>query len=326
MKLAKLRSSDITDKSVYKARRRVLRAGAGLGIGGLAGASTIGLGGGVASALLPANAGAAQIGADGFKAPDALTEQSVATSYNNFYELGTAKSDPLDNAHLLTVEPWSIRVDGLCGKPGTYTLEDILKGQSIEERIYRFRCVEAWSMVIPWNGFPLAGLLRRFEPSSDARYVAFETVVQKGLPGIERGVLDFPYVEGLRMDEAMHPLTLIATGMYGEDLPPQNGAPLRLVVPWKYGYKSIKSIVRIAFTASEPPTSWNRNAPHEYGFYSNVNPERSHPRWSQAKERRLTGGGTLSSLLSPKIETDFMNGYAEQVASLYDGMDLQKFH
>lgn len=242
------------------------------------------------------------------------------TSYNNFYELGTGKGDPVKNASALKTEPWSVTIDGECDKPGTYALEDILKPHDLEERIYRFRCVEAWSMVIPWVGFSLGDLLKRFEPNSKAKYVAFETLYDKEnpLPGQRRNVLDWPYREGLRMDEAMHPLTMLATGIYGKPLPNQNGAPLRLVVPWKYGFKSIKSIVRIRFMETQPETSWNMSGPREYGFYSNVNPRVSHPRWSQARERVI---GKLF-----KQPTLMFNGYEEEVSPLYAGMDLRKFY
>jgi len=260
-----------------------------------------------------------------FRTTEEITSQETATTYNNFYELGTDKGDPVRYANRLVTDPWSVVVDGECNKPGTFTLEDILKPHDVEERIYRLRCVEAWSMVIPWNGFSLGDLLKRFEPTGNAKYVAFETIVDERLPGQRRPVLDWPYREGLRMDEAMHPLTILATGMYGEVIPNQNGAPLRLVVPWKYGFKSIKSIVRISFTEKEPPTSWNMSAPHEYGFFSNVNPEVNHPRWSQAKERRLSGSSKgISALFAPKVETKFLNGYADQVASLYSDLDLKK--
>jgi sulfoxide reductase catalytic subunit YedY len=219
-----------------------------------------------------------------------------------------------------------VEVAGECDKPGVYTLEDILKPHAMEERIYRLRCVEAWSMVVPWLGFGLGDLLQRFAPNSRAKYVAFETLYDpERLPGQRQRVIDWPYVEGLRMDEAMHPLTLLATGCYGDALPGQCGAPLRLVVPWKYGFKSIKSIVKIRFTERQPPTSWNKMQPREYGFFSNVNPDVDHPRWSQARERRITSGG-LSALFTPKIDTLPFNGYAEQVAALYDGMDLRKYY
>lgn len=262
-----------------------------------------------------------------FSTSDEITSQETATSYNNFYELGTNKGDPVKNAKQLKTDPWSVTVEGECAKPGVYTLEDILKPHAIEERIYRHRCVEAWSMVVPWNGFSLGDLLKRFEPNGNAKYVAFETIFDPDrLVGQRSRVLDWPYVEGLRIDEAMHPLAMMAIGMYGEEIPNQNGAPMRLIVPWKYGFKGIKSIVKIRFTDKEPPTSWNRSAPHEYGFYSNVNPEVSHPRWSQAKERRLVGeSGGLASLFTPKVETQMLNGYADEVGELYSSMDLAKF-
>jgi len=262
-----------------------------------------------------------------FSTDEEQSSFKTATTYNNFYELGTDKGDPKRYADRLRTEPWSLTIDGECAKPGVYTLEDIIKPHALEERIYRMRCVEAWSMVIPWNGFALADLIKRFEPTSKAKYVAFETVVQDDLPGVRRNVLEWPYREGLRMDEAMHPLAMMATGMYGQFMPNQNGAPIRLVVPWKYGYKSIKSVVRMSFVEEQPETSWNLSAPSEYGFYSNVNPGRSHPRWSQSEERRLSGdAGGISALFSGKVDTLFMNGYADQVAGLYEGMDLQKFH
>lgn len=240
-------------------------------------------------------------------------------SYNNFYELGYNKDDPQRNAAALKTDSWNVEIAGECAKPDVYALEDILKPHDFEERIYRFRCVEAWSMVIPWVGFPLADLLKRFEPTSKAKYVAFETIYDKEnpLPGQRRPALAWPYREGLRMDEAMHPLTLLATGIYGKPLLNQNGAPLRLVVPWKYGFKSIKSIVKIRFTETQPETSWNMAGPREYGFYSNVNPNVSHPRWSQSRERVI---GQLF-----KQKTLMFNGY-EEVAELYKGMDLRKFY
>jgi sulfoxide reductase catalytic subunit YedY len=244
------------------------------------------------------------------------------TTYNNFYEFGTDKGDPARLAPKFRPRPWSVTVAGEAELRGTFTLEDILKPHPLEERVYRLRCVEAWSMFIPWIGFPLGDLLKRFRPTSRARYVAFKTVLRpEELPGQRFPVLDWPYVEGLRMDEAMHPLTLMAVGLYGDVLPGQNGAPLRLVVPWKYGFKSIKSIVEIRFTEQPPPTSWNRSAPQEYGFYANVNPDVDHPRWSQARERRIGAG-----LFAPRVPTLPFNGYAEQVAGLYRGMDLRKHY
>jgi sulfoxide reductase catalytic subunit YedY len=245
------------------------------------------------------------------------------TSYNNFYELGVDKGDPAENAKYLTTRPWSVAIEGEVTKPKTLAIEDVMKLAPLEERIYRLRCVEAWSMVIPWVGFPLSALIKRAEPTNNAKFVQFVTLVdpqrmpgQK--PGVFGGVIDWPYVEGVRMDEAMHPLTLIAVGLYGEVLPGQNGAPLRLVVPWKYGFKSIKSIVKLRFTEKQPANSWNTMQPQEYGFYSNVNPEVDHPRWSQATERRI--GEFL------RRKTLMFNGYGEQVASLYKGMDLRKFY
>ncbi|NND90470.1 MAG: protein-methionine-sulfoxide reductase catalytic subunit MsrP [Granulosicoccus sp.] len=317
MKMAGIRSSEITDQRLFRQRRQLIQASLAAGV-----ASVLTHQAAAQAASLPG-----PIARSAFSTDEQLTSRETATTYNNFYELGTDKGDPVRYANRLKTEPWSVVIDGECSKPGTYTLEDVLKPHAIEERIYRMRCVEAWSMVIPWNGFSLAQLLKRFEPTSRAKYVAFETVVQDDLPGIRRNVLQWPYREGLRMDEAMHPLTLVTIGMYGEVLPNQNGAPLRLVVPWKYGYKSIKSIVRISFVEEQPPTSWNMSAPQEYGFYSNVNPGRRHPRWSQAKERRLSGDtSALAALFASKIDTLFMNGYADEVAGLYDGMDLQKFH
>jgi sulfoxide reductase catalytic subunit YedY len=262
--------------------------------------------------------------ADVEKWPGSTTEKANTfeeiTGYNNFYEFGTDKGDPARYAHTLKTRPWSVQVSGEAAKTGTFTLEDILKPHSLEERIYRLRCVEAWSMVIPWVGFPLADLLKRFEPTSNAKYVQFITLADREqMRGVRSSVLEWPYREGLTIAEAMHPLAFVAVGLYGKVLPNQNGAPLRTVLPWKYGFKSCKSIVRIHFTDRQPQTSWNMAAPQEYGFYSNVNPQVDHPRWSQASERRLTGG-----LISPRIPTQMFNGYAEQVASLYTGLDLVK--
>lgn len=316
----RIRSSEITPEDVFLRRREFLAA-AGLAIGGT-----------TAAGMWPASFANAAVPSLGTIAgwPDStdetLTPEEQATSYNNFYELGTDKGDPKKNADRLITDPWSVEIAGECGKPGNYTLEDILKPHSNEERIYRLRCVEAWSMVIPWVGFPLADLLKRFEPTGNARYVQFETLLDKErLPGQQYPVLQWPYVEGLRMDEAMHPLTMMVVGMYGKILPNQSGAPLRLVVPWKYGFKSIKSIVKISFVEQQPDTSWNLSAPGEYGFYSNVNPKVSHPRWSQAKERRLDGESKgLAALFADKQETLMFNGYADEVAGLYAGMDLKQ--
>ncbi|WP_411892761.1 protein-methionine-sulfoxide reductase catalytic subunit MsrP [Yoonia sp. SDW83-1] len=291
-----LTPADVTPKSVYLNRRQILAGTVGLGAIGLAGAAT---------------------------AQDALEPNTLEeiTTYNNYYEFGTGKSDPAQNAHKLVTSPWSIKVDGMVDNPGDYALADLLDGLTVEDRIYRFRCVEAWSMVIPWNGIELADILNKVGVQSGAKYVAFETVVQpENMIGVQRRVLDFPYVEGLRLDEAMHPLTIMATGIYGEPIANQNGAPIRLVVPWKYGFKSIKSIVRITLTDEEPPISWNKANAREYGFYSNVNPTVDHPRWSQATERRIGGG-----LFSPRIDTLMFNGYEDEVASLYEGMDLTEF-
>jgi sulfoxide reductase catalytic subunit YedY len=248
-------------------------------------------------------AGAQHVGAD--------------TTYNNFYEFGYDKGDPAEHAHAMVTEPWSIKVGGLVDRPGDYALADLLEGLETEERIYRLRCVEGWSMVIPWNGVELADVLAKAGVQEGARFVAFETTVQpEVMPGVQRQVLDFPYVEGLRLDEAQHPLTILATGLYGEPMPNQNGAPIRLVVPWKYGFKSIKSIVRISLVEEQPPATWNLTNPSEYGFYSNVNPNVDHPRWSQATERPIGGG-----LFSSRQPTLMFNGY-DEVASLYEGMDL----
>jgi len=297
-----LTDNDVTDYEVYQERRRFIKTG-------VAAMGLIGTGGwGTAQALsLP-------LGED-----DKKTPYEDVTTYNNFYEFGTGKNDPALNAGDFKTSPWKVVVDGACGKPGDYDLEDILKPHSTEERIYRLRCVEGWSMVIPWNGFQLSAMLKQFEPTSNAKYVRFETLHDpKQMPGQRRKVLDWPYVEGLRMDEAMNELSFIATGLYGKELPNQNGAPLRLVVPWKYGFKSIKSIARISFVEDEPQSSWMKAIPEEYGFYAKVNPRVSHPRWSQRRERRI---GEFR-----KRKTLMFNGYEEQVAHLYKGMDLKKFY
>ena len=249
-----------------------------------------------------------------------LTSLEDLTSYNNFYEFGTGKEDPAAYAGALKTDPWSVVIDGLVDKPGTYDLADVMKDQPLEERIYRFRCVEAWSSVVPWIGFQLSGLLTRVGVQPGAKYVAFETLVRpEEMPGQSSPFIEWPYREGLRLDEAMHPLTILATGLYGEPMPNQNGAPIRLVVPWKYGFKSIKTIVKISLVADMPKTTWNMLQPNEYGFYSNVNPTVDHPRWSQASERPLGGG-----LFSGRQETLMFNGYADQVAGLYAGQDLAK--
>ncbi len=295
-----LKYSQITPKADFLNRRQVMA--------GMAGAAAIGLSGQGAFA-------AGQYSTS--EKPNTLKD---ITSYNNFYEFGTGKDDPAKHAHSLTTDPWSVKIDGMVDNPGSYGLEDILSNATIEERIYRFRCVEAWSMVIPWNGFQLSQLLERVSPQSGAKYVSFETLVRpEEMPGQNSALLDWPYREGLRLDEAMHPLTLIATGIYGEDLPNQNGAPLRLVVPWKYGFKSIKSIVRMTLTDKQPQATWNMQNPREYGFYSNVNPNVDHPRWSQASERPIGGG-----LFAKRKATLMLNGYEEEVAGMYAGMDMSK--
>jgi sulfoxide reductase catalytic subunit YedY len=254
-----------------------------------------------------------------FATDESQTDYGDATRYNNFYEFGTDKGDPKEYSGSLVTRPWSVAIKGEVGKPGTIAFEDLIKPHTPEERIYRHRCVEAWSMVIPWVGFPLGDVLKRFEPTSKAKYVAFRTLLDpQQMPGQRRPVLDWPYTEGLRLDEAMHPLTILAIGMYGHVLPNQNGAPLRLVVPWKYGFKGIKSIVAIRLTETQPPTAWNTSAPNEYGFYSNVNPAVDHPRWSQKTERRIGEFRRRATLP--------FNGYGDQVAGLYAGMDLTKFY
>lgn len=316
MKLAGIRSSEITDESVFKQRRHLIQAAAAVGMTGAIGTDAF-------AATDPLGQ---PITKTDYTVEGELTSEDTATSYNNFYELGTDKGDPVKNAKFLKTDPWSVTVDGECDAPGNFTLEDILKPHAIEERVYRLRCVEAWSMVIPWNGFALGDLLKRFKPNSKAKYVAFETVSDQKLPGMRSPVLDWPYREGLRIDEAMNPLAFLAIGMYGNVIPNQNGAPIRLVVPWKYGFKSIKSIVKISFTEDMPATSWNISSPHEYGFFSNVNPDVSHPRWSQAKERKLTGSsGGIAALFASKSETAYLNGYADEVGELYKDMDLKKF-
>ncbi len=272
------------------------------------------------AAALVATPGLAQIEAapSRFSTDAAPNSLEDITSYNNFYEFGTGKEDPASYAGSLTTEPWSIVIDGLVDKPGTYDLSDVMKDQPLEERIYRLRCVEAWSMVVPWIGFELAGLLTRVGVQSGAKFVAFETLVRpEEMPGQSSPFIEWPYREGLRLDEAMHPLTILATGLYGEAMPNQNGAPIRLVVPWKYGFKSIKSIVRISLVAEMPPTTWNMLQPSEYGFYANVNPTVDHPRWSQASERMVGSG-----LFGGRQDTLMFNGYEADVASLYAGQDL----
>lgn len=299
MKKTGLGWSDVTPKHLWLNRRAVM-AGAGAAL--LAGPAMAKL------TYSPSR----------FSTTEAPNSLEDITTYNNFYEFGTGKEDPARNAGALTTDPWSITIDGMVENPGTYDLADILKDQPLEERIYRFRCVEAWSMVVPWIGFELSGLLNRVGVQPSAKYVAFETLVRpEEMVGQQSPILEWPYREGLRLDEAMHPLTILATGLYGEEMPKQNGAPIRLVVPWKYGFKSIKSIVRITLTDQQPQTTWNMLQPSEYGFYSNVNPNVDHPRWSQASERRIGAG-----LFAGRQDTLMFNGYEEEVASLYAGMDL----
>ncbi len=303
-------SSEITDRSTYLRRREFLQTAVGATLAAATAFASASAQGGARQKLAGVKKGP-------FGTTEAWTPYEDVTTYNNFYEFGIDKDAPSQNAGSFKVKPWSVKVEGEVAKPATYTLEDILRPHSLEERVYRLRCVEAWSMVIPWVGFPLGDLIKRFEPTSRAKYVEFTTLLDPGqMPGQRRGVLEWPYLEGLRMDEAMHPLTILAVGLYGEVLPNQNGAPLRLVVPWKYGFKSIKSIVRMRFVEKEPRTAWNTQAPDEYGFYSNVNPDVDHPRWSQGRERRI---GEFF-----KRKTLMFNGYADQVASLYTGLDLRR--
>ncbi|MDD5030183.1 MAG: protein-methionine-sulfoxide reductase catalytic subunit MsrP [Rhodoferax sp.] len=314
----------ITPEPVYRARRELIGAMTGIA----AGAALTGWAGRAAFAQATAPGGAKRLlgvvrsAVPGALSMDQPTDIKDATSYNNFYEFGTDKADPARTAGALKTSPWTVQVDGLVAKPGRFAIEDLLKLSALEERIYRLRCVEGWSMVIPWVGYSLANLIKRVQPLGSAKFVEFVTLADPAtMPGVRSRVLDWPYVEGLRLDEAMHPLTLLAFGMYGAVLPNQNGAPLRLVVPWKYGFKSSKSLVRIRFTDQQPPTAWNKAAAHEYGFYSNVNPQVDHPRWSQGSERRIGEDG----LFARKRKTLLFNGYEAQVGQLYAGMDLKKF-
>jgi sulfoxide reductase catalytic subunit YedY len=317
-------SSEITPPSIYQSRRDLIK----LMASGAAGAAMASWAARDARASVERPGKLAALSGMPSKVPGALTMEKVtdykdAASYNNFYEFGTDKSDPARNAHTLKTSPWSVEVEGLVNKPGKYSLEDLLKLSPMEERIYRLRCVEGWSMVIPWVGYSLAELIKRVEPQGSAKFVEFVTLAdRKTMPYVGSRVLDWPYVEGLRLDEAMNPLTLLAFGMYGEVLPNQSGAPVRLVVPWKYGFKSGKSLVKIRFTDKQPATAWNKAAANEYGFYSNVNPDVDHPRWSQATERRIGEGG----LFAKRHKTLLFNGYEAQVGQLYAGMDLKKFY
>ncbi len=304
-------SSEITPKDVWLNRRSILKSAAALG----------------ATTLAAPLAACGQEAATGtsYTTDEPVTPYQDVTGYNNFYEFGLQKTDPARHSGDFNPRPWTIEVDGLVNNPRTFDIDDLIASQTIEERIYRMRCVEAWSMVIPWNGFPLSALLNQVEPLSSAKYVAFETVVRpEEMPG-QRGFfqpLPWPYREGLRLDEAMHPLTILSTGVFGETLPNQNGAPVRLVVPWKYGFKGIKSIVKITLTEQEPPSTWNVSAPNEYGFYANVNPNVPHPRWSQATERRIGTGGFFGA---DRRETLMFNGYADEVADMYADMDLTRY-
>lgn len=304
--------SEITPRDIYLNRRRLMAGAAGFAL--------------AASLRRPSEAAALNMVKSPLSATDEkLTSREDITTYNNYYEFGTDKASPAAKAKSLKTSPWTVKIDGLVSKPADYALEDLIKPVTLEERIYRMRCVEGWSMVIPWVGLPLGDLIKRVEPLASAKYVAFETAYRPDeMPGTDTifPVLDWPYVEGLRMDEAMHPLAILAVGLYGETLPNQNGAPIRLVVPWKYGFKGIKSITRISFVEKQPETAWNKQAPNEYGFYANVNPRVDHPRWSQATERRIGEGG----LFVKRRPTLPFNGYADQVAQLYSGMDLTKFY
>jgi methionine sulfoxide reductase catalytic subunit len=310
-----IRSSEITDKKVYLNRREFIRAAGGSAVAaaaGIIGAESVVQARGAAHGRKLENVKKGPFGTD--EKPNAWED---ITSYNNYYEFGTDKGSPAELSKYLKPDPWTVAVEGECNKKAAYHLEDILHGETLEERIYRHRCVEAWSMVIPWVGFPLANFIKRCEPTAKAKYVEFTTLYDpKQMPGVRMPVLRWPYVEGLRMDEAMHPLTILVVGLYGEVVPNQNGAPLRLAVPWKYGFKHVKSIVKIRFVEKQPLNTWQQQAPEEYGFYANVNPTVDHPRWSQATERRI--GEFL------KRKTVMFNGYGDQVASLYAGMDLRR--
>ena len=320
-------SSEITPESVYINRRRFIGKGAGIALGGAAAGSVL-MGGTVRGALArgPGQASAqtspgGQRDWSGVRSEldEELTPYEDVISYNNFYEFGAEKDDPVKNAHTLQPRPWTIEVGGMCANPGVYGLEDFIQPGTMEDRVYRMRCVEAWSMVIPWYGFALKDVIDRADPLGSARYVEFKTLYNPvQMPGQRSRILDWPYVEGLRLDEARHPLTILATGVYGRDLPNQNGAPVRLVIPWKYGFKGIKSIVSMTFTEEMPLNSWKKYSSFEYGFYANVNPDVDHPRWTQARERRL---GEFR-----RRETLMFNGYVDQVAGLYAGMDLRVNH
>jgi methionine sulfoxide reductase catalytic subunit len=310
---AGIRPSEITSESVYLERRKLLQAALAAGVAGI-GAAWTQRAGAVSDLQVERNAR--------YSLSDPPNSYEDITTYNNYYEFGLDKGAPAANSGRFKPAPWTVAVKGEAENTGSFALEDILKGHAIEERVYRLRCVEAWSMVVPWDGVPLASVLKQFKPTSKAKYVAFKTVYRpEEMPGQRSRSLDWPYVEGLRIDEAMHPLSLLVVGLYGKTLPNQNGAPLRLMTPWKYGFKGIKSIVEINFTQKQPPTSWNISAPQEYGFYANVNPKVDHPRWSQARERKIGAG-----LFGSRVPTLMFNGYEQEVASLYQGMDLKKYY
>jgi sulfoxide reductase catalytic subunit YedY len=313
--------SEITPREVYEDRRRLLKLAAGGALAAWAGREAFAQGGAPPGRLAALPGGRSALA--GTMTMEKPTSYQDISTYNNFYEFGTDKSDPSRNAQSLKPRPWSVAVDGEVKKPRTFGIEELLKLQPMEERLYRLRCVEGWSMVIPWVGYSLAELIKRVEPNGNAKYVQFITLADKSqMPGLRSGVLDWPYQEGLRLDEAMHPLAMLAFGLYGEVLPNQNGAPVRVVLPWKYGFKSAKSIVKIRFVDKQPKTSWQEAAPQEYGFYSNVNPDVDHPRWSQASERRI---GEAGGLFAKRRPTLMFNGYEAQVGSLYAGMDLKKY-
>ena len=311
-------ASEITPQNIFEKRRQLIKLAA-MGVFGLSQAEVFSRSAFAQNGQkLPAKVNPQ------FFVADKLTSYKDVTTYNNFYEFGTDKADPARNAHTLKTRPWTVSVEGLVNKPKVWDIDALLKLAPMEERIYRFRCVEGWSMVIPWIGYSLSHLIKASEPQGSAKYIEFISLADpKQMPGVNSRVLNWPYTEGLRLDEAMNPLALLTFGLYGEVLPNQNGAPIRINVPWKYGFKSAKSIVKIRITDKEPATSWKVSAPYEYGFYSNVNPEVNHPRWSQATERRI---GAEGGMFAPKIKTLPFNGYAEQVAHLYKGMDLRKFY
>ena len=316
LKASDVKSSEITAENIYLNRRMFLQDSARIGSGVVA-AAALGLQSPEVQAQTRGKALENVIHNNTYGTNDRMTSYKAVTTYNNFYEFGTGKDDPANNAHSLRPRPWTVKVDGHVDNPGDYAFDDLIKPHALQERIYRMRCVEAWSMVIPWVGIPLADIIKKLGPTSKAKYVLFETLVdKKQMPGQSRRVIRWPYAEGLRMDEAMNPLTLMAVGLYGEELPNQNGAPMRLVVPWKYGFKGIKSIVRISFVEKMPRNSWKRLAPSEYGFYANVNPDVDHPRWTQANERRIGEFRRRKTLM--------FNGYGEEVAHMYSGMNLKK--